>query len=180
MSNFKSGRVQVLVATDIAARGIDIEQLSHVINFDIPNEPETYVHRIGRTGRAGAEGTAISFCCFDELDFLKDIEKLIKQKIEVELENPYPMQVHQAQPKFQPPKRENKAKQAKKNSESKEIKLSEKEIAEIKQAVKKKERYFKNKDKNADLANRSPKKSADKKHGSFKPKSKRPAKKAND
>lgn len=93
LSNFKSGRVQVLVATDIAARGIDIEQLSHVINFDLPNEPETYVHRIGRTGRAGADGVAMSFCDFDELGYLKDIEKLIRKKIRVEEENPYPMQV---------------------------------------------------------------------------------------
>lgn len=99
LSNFKSGRVQVLVATDIAARGIDIDQLSHVINFDLPNEPETYVHRIGRTGRAGADGVAMSFCDFDELEYLKDIEKLIRKKIRVEQENPYPMQVFEPAPK---------------------------------------------------------------------------------
>lgn len=99
LSNFKSGRVQVLVATDIAARGIDIDQLSHVINFDLPNEPETYVHRIGRTGRAGADGIAMSFCDFDELEYLKDIEKLIRKKIRVEQENPYPMQVFESAPK---------------------------------------------------------------------------------
>ncbi|WMJ84579.1 DEAD/DEAH box helicase [Oscillospiraceae bacterium LTW-04] len=99
LSNFKSGRVQVLVATDIAARGIDIDQLSHVINFDLPNEPDTYVHRIGRTGRAGADGVAMSFCDFDELEYLKDIEKLIRKKIRVEQENPYPMQVFEPAPK---------------------------------------------------------------------------------
>ncbi len=99
LSNFKSGRVQVLVATDIAARGIDIDQLSHVINFDLPNEPDTYVHRIGRTGRAGADGIALSFCDFDELEYLKDIEKLIRKKIRVEQENPYPMQVLEPAPK---------------------------------------------------------------------------------
>lgn len=99
LSNFKSGRVQVLVATDIAARGIDIDQLSHVINFDLPNEPDTYVHRIGRTGRAGADGIALSFCDYDELPYLKDIEKLIRKKIRVEQENPYPMQIFESMPK---------------------------------------------------------------------------------
>lgn len=107
LSNFKSGRVQVLVATDIAARGIDIDGLSYVINFDLPNEPESYVHRIGRTGRAGAEGIAVSFCDYDELAYLKDIEKLIKKKIPVETENPFPMEVfeHAVKPP-RPPKKE--------------------------------------------------------------------------
>jgi ATP-dependent RNA helicase RhlE len=80
---FKSGKIQVLVATDIAARGIDIDCISHVINFELPNEPESYVHRIGRTARAGAAGTAYSFCAADERSFLRDIERLIRQKIEV-------------------------------------------------------------------------------------------------
>ena len=83
LHNFKSGRTKVLVATDIAARGIDIDDISHVINFELPNEPESYVHRIGRTARAGAEGTAYSFCAADERDFLRDIEKLIRLKIDV-------------------------------------------------------------------------------------------------
>jgi len=83
MKDFKSGHVKVLVATDIAARGIDIDHISHVINFELPNEPESYVHRIGRTARAGTDGTAFSFCAADERSFLHDIEKLIKQKIEV-------------------------------------------------------------------------------------------------
>ena len=83
LQSFKFGRTKVLVATDIAARGIDVEDISHVINFELPNEPESYVHRIGRTARAGAEGTAYSFCAADERNFLRDIERLIRLKIEV-------------------------------------------------------------------------------------------------
>lgn len=89
LSNFKLGRLRVLVATDIAARGIDIEELSHVINFDLPNIPETYVHRIGRTGRAGASGIALSFCDAEELAYLKDIQKLTGQLVPVEHEHPF-------------------------------------------------------------------------------------------
>jgi len=81
LSEFKDGALQVLVATDIAARGIDIDQLPHVVNYDLPNVPEDYVHRIGRTGRAGATGEAVSLVCVDEHDMLKDIEKLIKQTL---------------------------------------------------------------------------------------------------
>jgi ATP-dependent RNA helicase RhlE len=81
LAEFKSGDLQVLVATDIAARGIDIDQLPHVVNFELPNVPEDYVHRIGRTGRAGAQGEAISLVCPDEELFLRDIEKLIKRQI---------------------------------------------------------------------------------------------------
>ena len=92
LTNFKEQTTRVLVATDIAARGIDVDELAHVINFDIPNIPETYVHRIGRTGRAGAEGTALSFCDFEEKEFLADIEKLIGKKVPVIFEHPYPMQ----------------------------------------------------------------------------------------
>ncbi len=87
--NFKSGKLRVLVATDIAARGIDVDDLTHVINFDIPNVPETYVHRIGRTGRAGASGIAISFCDAEERAYLKDITKLIALQIPVVEEHPY-------------------------------------------------------------------------------------------
>jgi len=79
---FRAKRVRVLVATDVAARGIDIDNVTHVVNFDLPNEPESYVHRIGRTGRAGADGIAVSFCSGEELDYLDDIEKLIGIKIE--------------------------------------------------------------------------------------------------
>ncbi|MEN9451744.1 MAG: helicase [Pseudomonadota bacterium] len=81
LAEFKSGDLQVLVATDIAARGIDIDQLPHVVNYELPNVPEDYVHRIGRTGRAGAEGEAVSLVCVDEEGFLADIEKLIKRSI---------------------------------------------------------------------------------------------------
>ncbi len=83
LNNFKLRRTRVLVATDIAARGIDVQELSHVINFDMPNMPETYVHRIGRTGRAGLGGTALSFCDSEEKVYLKDIQKLISRKIPV-------------------------------------------------------------------------------------------------
>jgi ATP-dependent RNA helicase RhlE len=81
LAEFKVGRLQVLCATDIAARGIDIEELPHVVNYDLPNVPEDYVHRIGRTGRAGAKGEAISLVCIDEHAFLRDIERLIKHEI---------------------------------------------------------------------------------------------------
>ncbi|WP_244814357.1 DEAD/DEAH box helicase [Caballeronia sp. Lep1P3] len=85
LAEFKDQTLQVLVATDIAARGIDIDQLPHVVNFDLPNVPEDYVHRIGRTGRAGAEGEAVSLVCVDELQLLKDIERLIKRAIPQEV-----------------------------------------------------------------------------------------------
>ncbi|MBT2161158.1 DEAD/DEAH box helicase [Zobellia barbeyronii] len=81
LGDFKDGKLRVLIATDIAARGIDVEDLSLVINYDLPNVPETYVHRIGRTGRASASGIALSFCDKEERAFLKDIEKLIKQQV---------------------------------------------------------------------------------------------------
>jgi len=81
LDGFKSGRTRILVATDIAARGIDVDNVSHVINFDLPNVPESYVHRIGRTARAGAEGIAISFCSGEERAFLRDIEKLVRRQI---------------------------------------------------------------------------------------------------
>lgn len=89
LNSFKKGLTKVLVATDIAARGIDIEQMSHVINYDLPNIPETYIHRIGRTGRAGASGLALSFCNVEERAYLRDIEKLINQKIAVVTEHPF-------------------------------------------------------------------------------------------
>jgi ATP-dependent RNA helicase RhlE len=89
LGNFKNGLTKVLIATDIAARGIDVEELSLVVNFDLPNISETYVHRIGRTGRAKASGIAISFCASDERGYLRDIEKLIKQKIKVIEKHPF-------------------------------------------------------------------------------------------
>lgn len=89
LRNFKNGRTTVLVATDIAARGIDVDDLSTVINYELPNIPETYVHRIGRTGRAGAVGAALSFCDLEERAFLRDIHRLIKRDIPVVEEHPY-------------------------------------------------------------------------------------------
>ncbi len=91
LTDFKSGNLRVLVATDIAARGIDVEQLSHVINYELPNVPETYVHRIGRTGRAGASGIAISFCDAEEKAYLKDIQKLIGIAVPQVNDHPYVM-----------------------------------------------------------------------------------------
>lgn len=91
LTNFKSKETRVLVATDIAARGIDVDELAHVINYEIPNIPETYVHRIGRTGRAGANGTAYSFCENEELPYLKDIQRLIGKRIPLIEEHPYAM-----------------------------------------------------------------------------------------
>jgi len=91
LKNFKEGIIRVLVATDIAARGIDVDELSHVINFDLPEVPETYVHRIGRTGRAGHDGASISFCSEEEKDLLRYIEKLIGKKVPVVEGHPYPI-----------------------------------------------------------------------------------------
>ena len=99
LADFKSGAVQVLVATDIAARGLDIEELSHVFNYNLPDVPETYVHRIGRTGRAGRGGTAISFCDINEKDELKAIEKLIGRAIPVVEVHPWPMEVLEPLPR---------------------------------------------------------------------------------
>ncbi|MEI6408773.1 MAG: DEAD/DEAH box helicase [Bacteroidota bacterium] len=107
LQNFKSGKLQVLVATDIAARGIDIDELSHVFNFELPNIPETYVHRIGRTGRAGANGIAISFCEAEERPYLRDIQKLIGKVIPVVTEHPYHSTQEHATP--QPQQRNNES-----------------------------------------------------------------------
>ena len=120
LTDFKNGKLRVLVPTDIAARGIDVDNLTHIINFDLPNVPETYVHRIGRTGRAGASGKALSFCDGLERDYLKDINKLINQKIPAVFEHPFAQTTHapetekprNAAPprggkKFGPPRRRN-------------------------------------------------------------------------
>ena len=95
LANFKTQTIRVLVATDIAARGIDVDDLGLVINYEIPNIAETYVHRIGRTGRAGASGMAYSFCDSEEKDYLKDIEKLINRKIPVVEDHPFPLTGHE-------------------------------------------------------------------------------------
>src|SRR5690606_1419748 len=91
LTNFKTGHTRVLVATDIAARGIDVDQLSHVINYDLPNIPETYVHRIGKTGRAGLSGKAISLCDREEKMYLRDIQKLVAKEIPVVTDHPFPV-----------------------------------------------------------------------------------------
>jgi ATP-dependent RNA helicase RhlE len=101
LANFKDGRTRILVATDIAARGLDIEAVTHVINFDLPNEPESYVHRIGRTARAGASGVAYSFCDVDERKYLKDIEKLIGLNIAINEDHPFISDVSIPKPKVQ-------------------------------------------------------------------------------
>ncbi|GAB3643825.1 DEAD/DEAH box helicase [Spirosoma arcticum] len=93
LSNFKSGETRVLVATDIAARGIDVDELSHVINYELPNIPETYVHRIGRTGRAGHDGIALSFCDEEETEYLRDIHKLIGKRVPVITDHPYVLNI---------------------------------------------------------------------------------------
>ena len=98
LKNFKAKQTRVLVATDIAARGIDIDELSHVINYELPNVPETYVHRIGRTGRAGATGTAISFCDWSEKTFLTAIQRLIKKTIPAVKDHPFDVSFLHSQP----------------------------------------------------------------------------------
>jgi len=105
LTSFKNGSLRVLVATDIAARGIDIDELTHVINFELPNVPETYVHRIGRTGRAGNTGIAFSFCDGEERTELKDIQKLIGKNIPVIDSHPYPMSAGSFVPQVGGPKR---------------------------------------------------------------------------
>ena len=106
LAEFKSGEIKVLVATDLAARGIDIDELSHVFNYDLPNIPETYVHRIGRTGRAGLRGVSISFCNIEEKPYLKDIEKLTGKKIAVNESHSYPMMIMTVPEKEKPANRQ--------------------------------------------------------------------------
>jgi ATP-dependent RNA helicase RhlE len=89
LKGFKNRSIRILVATDIASRGIDVDKLSHVINYEIPEQAETYVHRIGRTGRAGSTGVAMSFCAHEEMNYLKDINKLIKKNIAVVTSHPF-------------------------------------------------------------------------------------------
>lgn len=119
LSDFKGGRVQVLVATDIAARGIDIEELSHVFNYNLPEVPETYVHRIGRTGRAGHGGAAVAFCDFTEKPLLSAIEKLMGKPVPVVEDHPYPME------NFEPVKKDAKGRVV--NAEDAEARAAAKE-----------------------------------------------------
>jgi len=105
LNNFKTGNTRVLVASDLAARGIDIEEVSHVINYDVPNVAETYVHRIGRTGRAANTGIAVSFCDVDERSYIIGIERLIKKSIPVVKDHPFPMLQTTPTPKSELPQR---------------------------------------------------------------------------
>ncbi|MCH9813344.1 MAG: DEAD/DEAH box helicase [Epsilonproteobacteria bacterium] len=123
LADFKSGAVRVLVATDIAARGIDIDQLPHVVNFELPNVPEDYVHRIGRTGRAGNEGEAVSLVCVEEHELLNGIEKLIKRKIDktiVEGFEPDPMIVPEPKKKDQRNNSRRRSRNSKRDSSKKQ------------------------------------------------------------
>lgn len=118
LSNFKAGKTRVLVATDIAARGIDIDDLSHVINYEIPNIPESYVHRIGRTGRAGASGIAISLCDMEERPYIRDIQKLITKSIPVVEDHAYPAMLGELSVMPTPSSKQGSARPAKKKSGS--------------------------------------------------------------
>jgi ATP-dependent RNA helicase RhlE len=125
LDHFKNKEISVLVATDIAARGIDIESLPYVINFDLPNIPETYVHRIGRTGRAGNGGISISFCSKDEEPYWKDIQKLIKVNVKTIKDHPFPWKDEEPNPDAKPDLR-NKKKPEGKNNNSRKSEASKK------------------------------------------------------
>jgi ATP-dependent RNA helicase RhlE len=107
LANFKTGKTPVLIASDIASRGIDIDDISHVVNYDLSNEPETYVHRIGRTARAGASGVAVSFCDHEERPYLNAIERLIRDKLVVKTDHPtYPAGSHEPAERERRPSRD--------------------------------------------------------------------------
>lgn len=118
LSNFKDKKLRILIATDIAARGIDIDELSHVINYDLPDVPENYVHRIGRTGRAGLSGVAISFCDFDEKEQLADIEKLTRKRLIEVKDHPYPLVNNFPAPKTTQPRKSKSYSETTKNYSS--------------------------------------------------------------
>ncbi len=126
LEQFKNKEIDILVATDIAARGIDIEQLPFVINFDIPNISETYVHRIGRTGRAGNSGLAISFCGKDEKPYWQDIEKLIRMKIKVVTDHPFTWKYEEVNPDAKPDLRNKDKNKINPNSNSRKSEASKK------------------------------------------------------
>lgn len=150
LNNFKERKIRILVATDIAARGIDIDELSYVINFNLPEVPETYVHRIGRTGRAGHEGVAISFCTEEEKPLLEEIEKLISKSITVVGDHPYPLvdmpeELKKAAPKRRPstprtstPKTTSTNKKDKEKGSSKSNEAKTDKTSELKTAPKRK------------------------------------------
>ncbi|UPT70916.1 MAG: DEAD/DEAH box helicase [Flavobacterium sp. JAD_PAG50586_2] len=126
LDHFKNKEITVLVATDIAARGIDIESLPYVINFDLPNIPETYVHRIGRTGRAGNGGISISFCSKDEEPYWKDIQKLIKVNVKTIKDHPYPWKDEVPDPDAKPDLRNKKKPEGKDSNNSRKSEASKK------------------------------------------------------
>lgn len=126
LEQFKNKEIDILVATDIAARGIDIEQLPFVINFDIPNISETYVHRIGRTGRAGNSGLAISFCGKDEKPYWQDIEKLIRMKVKVVTDHPFTWKDEEVNPDAKPDLRNKEKNKMNPNSNSRKSEASKK------------------------------------------------------
>ena len=125
LNNFKERKTRILVATDIAARGIDIEELSHVIQFDLPEVPETYVHRIGRTGRAGLGGIAISFCSHDEKPLLRDIQKLISKTIPEVKNHPFPLVDTTPEVKAKPNRKPSSSKGTSSNNQNKDRKTSD-------------------------------------------------------
>ena len=129
LADFQAGRIRCLVATDIAARGLDIEELSHVFNYNLPEVPETYVHRIGRTGRAGRRGEAIAFCDFGEKPLLKDIERLIGKNVPLVEDHPFPMRV------FEAPKRDKNGKII--NEEDQEARQAARELRRAREEARK-------------------------------------------
>lgn len=151
LNNFKSNRLSVLVATDIASRGIDIEKLSHVINYDIPEDPETYIHRVGRTGRAGLGGTAISFCDIEERGNLKAISRLINKKIPLVEEHPFKSDEANSEPREITPKKfkqrrnrkdSHREKDSRKGKDSHKRKDSHKDLTWAKKRKNKKKKNF--------------------------------------
>ncbi len=118
LANFKASQIRILVATDIAARGIDIDELTHVFNYDLPNIPESYVHRIGRTGRAGSSGQAIAFCDAEEKEFLRDIQKLIGKNIPIVAGHDYVLKNHTPTPAAKPQNSQRPQRQEQRTSES--------------------------------------------------------------
>lgn len=159
---FKEGKSRILVATDIAARGIDINELSHVFNYDIPNEAESYVHRIGRTGRAGNIGTSISFCDIDEMEHVKSIQKLIDYKIPVNEEHEYPMVVTTPSPKKKPGQRKQRSSSRQKPTNKKN---PTSEVAPSKSATSK--RFGKSKDQNKKSFSKPTKKQTNQRRKSY-------------
>ncbi|MEG0283391.1 MAG: DEAD/DEAH box helicase [Erysipelotrichales bacterium] len=166
LEDFKKGKINTLVATDVAARGLDIDDLSYVINYEIPNIAETYIHRIGRTGRAGKEGAAISLCDHEEKAYIKDIQKLMKKDIEVVVKHNYPLGKEQNSEKKKPNNKRpsNKKKPASKNNSSKSEKGSKKSYSSAKKSEKQKResQAFKKKNKYRAKSNQNKKRTTHK------------------